>query len=153
MSEHPINSLMETAMQSIKEMVDVNTIIGDPVQTPDGFVILPISKVSFGLAAGGGEYYGDIDFAESSKGSSPLDDKFITPVKYPFAGGSGAGVCISPVAFMVVGGGKVQLMPVTNNTLPEQLVKLVPDIVTKINDIIEQNRKKKEDEDEEEDSF
>ena len=148
MANHPINGLMETAMQSIKDMVDVNTIIGDPVQTPDGFVILPISKVSFGLAAGGGEYYGDIDFAESSKGDSPLDDKLITPVKYPFAGGSGAGVCITPVAFMVVGGGNVQLLPVSNNTVVEQLVKMVPDLFNKINNIISQNKQKKEQEEE-----
>ena len=105
-----------------KDMVDVNTIIGDPVQTPDGFVILPISKVSFGLAAGGGEYYGDIDFSESTKGNSPLDDKLIT-LSYPFAGGSGAGVCITPVAFMVVGGGDVQLLPVASNTLQNSLLK------------------------------
>ena len=131
-------------MQSIKDMVDVNTIIGDPVQTPDGFVILPISKVSFGLAAGGGEYYGDIDFSESTKGNSPLDDKLITPVKYPFAGGSGAGVCITPVAFMVVGGGDVQLLPVTSNTVAEQLVKMIPDLVNRVNNLIAQNREKKE---------
>lgn len=146
MANHPINGLMETAMQSIKDMVDVNTIIGDPVQTPDGFVILPISKVSFGLAAGGGEYYGDIDFSESTKGNSPLDDKLITPVKYPFAGGSGAGVCITPVAFMVVGGGDVQLLPVTSNTVAEQLVKMIPDLVNRVNNLIAQNRKKKEQE-------
>lgn len=146
MANHPINGLMETAMQSIKDMVDVNTIIGDPVQTPDGFVILPISKVSFGLAAGGGEYYGDIDFSESKKGDSPLDDKLITPVKYPFAGGSGAGVCITPVAFMVVGGGDVHLLPVTSNTVAEQLVKMIPDLVNKVNNIIAQNREKKEQE-------
>lgn len=146
MANHPINGLMETAMQSIKDMVDVNTIIGDPVQTPDGFVILPISKVSFGLAAGGGEYYGDIDFSESTKGDSPLDDKLITPVKYPFAGGSGAGVCITPVAFMVVGGGEVQLLPVTSNTVAEQLIKMIPDLVNKVNNIIAQNREKKESE-------
>lgn len=143
MANHPINGLMETAMQSIKDMVDVNTIIGDPVQTPDGFVILPISKVSFGLAAGGGEYYGDIDFSESTKGNSPLDDKLITPVKYPFAGGSGAGVCITPVAFMVVGGGDVQLLPVTSNTVAEQLVKMIPDLVNRVNNLIAQNREKK----------
>ncbi|HHT92331.1 MAG TPA: sporulation protein YtfJ [Clostridiaceae bacterium] len=146
MANHPINGLMETAMQSIKDMVDVNTIIGDPVQTPDGFVILPISKVSFGLAAGGGEYYGDIDFSESTKGNSPLDDKLITPVKYPFAGGSGAGVCITPVAFMVVGGGDVQLLPVTSNTVAEQLVKMIPDLVNRVNNLIAQNREKKEQE-------
>jgi len=56
MSEHPIEGLMKTTMESIKEMVDVNTIVGDPVESPDGQVIIPISRVSFGFAAGGGEY-------------------------------------------------------------------------------------------------
>ena len=136
MSNHPINSLMETAMQSIKEMVDVNTIIGDAVQTPDGFVIIPVSKVSFGLAAGGGEYGGNIDFAESTPGTKPLDEKFIVPVKYPFAGGSGAGVSISPVAFIIAGAGNVQLIPINNSTVIEKLVNMIPDVINKINTMI-----------------
>lgn len=121
-------------MESIKEMVDVNTIVGDPVQTPDGYVIIPISKVSFGLAAGGGEYGGNVDFSDCK--DKHTDEKCITPVKYPFAGGSGAGVSISPVAFMVVGGGTIQLMPIESNTIIEKLVDLIPDIVNKINTIV-----------------
>ena len=121
-------------MESIKQMVDVNTIVGDPVQTPDGYVIIPISKVSFGLAAGGGEYGGNVDFSECK--DKQADEKCITPVKYPFAGGSGAGVSISPVAFMVVGGGTIQLMPIENNTVMEKLVNLIPDVMNKINSIV-----------------
>ena len=59
MSEHPIEILMETAMNSIKDMVDVNTIIGEPIETKNGMVIIPISKVSFGFAAGGSEFKGE----------------------------------------------------------------------------------------------
>ena len=55
MAEHPIQSMMKTTMESIKEMVDVNTIVGEPVETPDGTVIIPISRVTFGFAAGGGD--------------------------------------------------------------------------------------------------
>ncbi|HHY09928.1 MAG TPA: hypothetical protein GX528_05095, partial [Firmicutes bacterium] len=69
---------METAMESLKTMVDVNTILGDPVETPDGQVILPVSRVSFGFAAGGGEYAG------SAKEE-----------KHPFGGGSGAGIALA----------------------------------------------------------
>ena len=136
MSEHPINSLMDSAMQNIKEMVDVNTIVGEPVHTTDGFVIIPISKVSFGLAAGGGEYGGAIDFTDGQAGTGPLEEAVIAPVKYPFAGGSGAGVSISPVAFIIVGGGTVKLVPITNNNIMDKLVDLCPDIINKVNDYI-----------------
>lgn len=136
MSEHPINSLMDSAMQNIKEMVDVNTIVGEPVHTADGFVIIPISKVSFGLAAGGGEYGGAVDFTDGQAGTGPLSETVIAPVKYPFAGGSGAGVSISPVAFIIVGGGTVKLVPITNNNLLDKLIDLCPDIINKVSDFI-----------------
>lgn len=137
MSNHPIHALMDSAMQNIKEMVDVNTIVGDAVQAPDGSVIIPISKVSFGLAAGGGEYGGNVDITECSPGTGKnLEDKLIAPVKYPFAGGSGAGVSISPVAFIVVSAGNVQLLPITNNTVLEKLVNMVPDLLNKVNGVV-----------------
>lgn len=132
MAEHPINGLMDSAMQNIKEMVDVNTIIGDPVQSPDGTVIIPVSKVSFGLAAGGGEFCGKIDLTEGYLGSGHLQDSVIAPVKYPFAGGSGAGVSISPVAFITVSGGTIKLMPITNNDALDKLLDLCPDILNKV---------------------
>ncbi|MBQ8828392.1 MAG: GerW family sporulation protein [Clostridia bacterium] len=131
MADHPINNIMDTAMINIKEMIDVDTIIGNPVQTPDGSVIIPVSRVSFGLAAGGAEYGGAVDFAEQKAG-----DKVIAPVKYPFAGGSGAGVSISPVAFIVAGSGNIELMPIANSTAIEKLVDMIPDVVNKINKII-----------------
>lgn len=94
MAEHPIKGLMTTAMESIKEMVDVNTIVGDAVQTPDGTVIIPISRVTFGFAAGGGEYRTDI----SNKSRTDYNDEEGSEQhgKFPFAGGSGAGVSINP---------------------------------------------------------
>ena len=102
MEPHPIEELMKTAMESIKEMVDVNTIVGDAVQTVDGTVIIPVSRVSFGFAAGGGEY---------AKGDNKNQDS-----KFPFAGGSGAGVSINPVAFMVVGrNNTIKMIPASFN--------------------------------------
>jgi sporulation protein YtfJ len=112
MSEHPIQGLMQTAMESIKQMVDVNTVVGDAVQTGDGGVIIPVSRVSFGFAAGGGEYG-----TRAAAGDAP------------FGGGSGAGVSVQPVAFLVVHGDDVRLLPVDGNTALERLLDLTPDIL------------------------
>lgn len=134
MSEHPIQSLMTTAMESIKEMVDVNTIVGDAVQAPDGTVIIPISRVAFGFAAGGGEYSQPVgkksDSGEDEREGSRKSDKF------PFAGGSGAGVSINPVAFMVVGNGHIKLLPVNINSSVDKILDLVPEIWKKATDTI-----------------
>lgn len=134
MSEHPIEGLMKTAMQSIKDMVDVNTIVGDAVQAPDGTVIIPISKVSFGFAAGGGEYSGT--GAKDKKKEEDEEEEGSTSAKYPFAGGSGAGVSISPVAFMVVGQDQIKLLPVNFNTSIEKVLDLIPELVEKANEVI-----------------
>lgn len=124
---HPIEGLMETAMGSIREMVDVNTIIGEPIETGDGTVIIPVSRVGFGFAAGGS------DFAPSAKEREGN----------LFGGGSGAGVSISPVGFLVVSGDQIRLIPVSsaNNTV-ERVIDYVPVIFDKINNLI--SRRKKE---------
>ena len=117
MAEHPINGLMETAMQSIKDMVDVNTIVGEPVESKDGTVIIPISKVSFGFGAGGS------DFGQKNLATSDAN----------FGGGSGGGATIEPVAFMVVGHEEIKLMPVEKNTSPAQdIIDSVPTILDKV---------------------
>jgi sporulation protein YtfJ len=134
--QHPIEGLMTTAMESIKEMVDVNTIVGDAVQAPDGTVIIPISKVSFGFAAGGGEYSSccsidkEEDEGEEERSGSSKSSKF------PFAGGSGAGVSISPVAFMVVGQNQIKLMPVNINSSVDKVLDLIPELIEKANEAI-----------------
>ena len=89
MSEHPIESLMMTAMSSIQDMVDVNTIIGEPIEAPNNIVIIPISKVSFGFAAGGSEFN-----AETIKEYNRRDKDEEIAYKLPFGGGAGAGVPI-----------------------------------------------------------
>lgn len=139
MAEHPIEGLMTTAMQSIKDMVDVNTIVGDAVQAPDGTVIIPISRVAFGFAAGGGEY--NRCYMEES-GNEVEDDESEGKSagkkngKFPFAGGSGAGVSINPVAFMVVGQDQIKLLPVNVNTSVDKILDLVPDLINKANEAI-----------------
>ena len=114
MSEHPINGVLETTMQKIKEMVDVNTIIGDAITTPGGITLIPISKVSFGFASGG----------------SDLTKKSETDL--PFAGGAGAGVSIVPVAFMVINGNDIRLLHISENAnTVDKVIEGLPDLITK----------------------
>ena len=134
---HPINELMLTAMQSIKEMVDVNTIVGDAVTTPDGMVVIPISKVAFGFASGGGEY----DFPQECISKKNQDEE---GNGLPFAGGSGAGISISPVAFMVVGQGQIKLMSLHSNTTFDRVIDMAPEILNRINEFASNRRKKEE---------
>jgi len=130
MAEHPIEGLMKTAMESIKEMVDVNTIVGDAVKAPDGTVIIPISRVTFGFASGGGEYNKKVTNKESNSREDNGEDNHSTE-KFPFAGGSGAGVSINPVAFMVVGNGQIKLLPVNVNSSIDKLLDLIPELLNK----------------------
>lgn len=134
MSEHPIQGLMKTAMENIKEMVDVNTIIGDPVETPDGSVILPISKVGFGFAAGGSEFSNPKDQNNQSNGN---DQNSGNDNKLPFGGGSGGGVSITPIAFLLVSPTTgVKLMNVDRSThLYDRLIDLAPGLVEKIQEM------------------
>lgn len=122
MDHHPIESLMKTAMENLKEMVDVNKIVGDPVETPDGSVIIPISRVSFGFAAGGTEYE-HMDRGSERNNRSP---------GFPFGGGSGGGVLVQPVAFLVAGQGQVRLLPVDRNAVFDRLIDLAPQLVEQI---------------------
>ena len=112
--DNKLNSMMNTAMEKVREMVDTNTIVGQPITTPDGVTLIPISKVSFGFGGGGGDY-----------GKNATDG---------FGGGSAAGVKISPVAFLVVKDGSVRMMPVTvpPTSTMERVVELVPEIMDKV---------------------
>ena len=141
MSEHPIEGLMLTAMNSIRDMVDVNTIIGEPIETSNNIVIIPISKVGFGFAAGGSEFKGEtID--EYSKKEKEEEIQY----KLPFGGGSGAGVSISPVAFLVIQGNNVKLLPVSHSSALDKLLDYVPDLMEKTNAMLnkQMNNKKEE---------
>ena len=139
LGEHPIEGLMTTAMESIKDMVDVNTIVGDAVQAPDGTVIIPISKVAFGFAAGGGEYKQCEGHGEEKEDDDEVNKR--PSAKFPFAGGSGAGVSINPVAFMVVGQGQIKLLPVNVNSSVDKILDLVPELIEKANDAIKKKIK------------
>ncbi len=138
MSEHPIEGLMLTAMSSIQDMVDVNTIIGAPIETSNNVVIIPISKVSFGFAAGGSEFKGETINEYTKK-----DKEEEIQYRLPFGGGSGAGVSINPVAFLVVQEGCVKLLPVCHNSAIDKLVDYVPDLMEKANQMIQKQLKDK----------
>ena len=135
-NQHPIQGLMYTAMQSIKEMIDVNTIVGDAVETNDGTIIIPISKVGVGFAVGGSDF---APFRPEAKNDHKKPD---VP---NFGGGTGAGVSISPVAFMVVGGGQIRLIPVNPeaNTY-DKLLDFIPDAIDRVTMSVKKLRKDKE---------
>jgi len=141
MSQHPINGLMQTAMENIKEMVDVNTIVGEPVQTPDGSVILPISKVGFGFAAGGSEFQNVEDSNGGANNNKNGGDGHNASVALPFGGGSGGGVSITPIAFLVVGTQGVKIVPLDNQThLLERLIDAAPQWVDKMKSLFQKNQ-------------
>ncbi len=125
--EHPIGNMMQTTMENIKDMVDVNTVIGDPVSTADGVTVIPVSKVSFGFVAGGGEYgQEDKNKVHPPQGSDG---------KMPFAGGSGAGVSVQPVGFLVVGNGSVKMLPAQPVAIADRMVELLPQMVEDVRSI------------------
>lgn len=137
MREHPIEGLMSAAMTSIQDMVDVNTIIGDPIETSNNIVIIPISKVSFGFAAGGSEF-NEETIDEYSKKEKEEEIQY----KLPFGGGAGAGVSINPVAFLVVQGDTAKLLPVNHSSAIDRLLDYVPDLFEKVNEMINKSTNK-----------
>ena len=126
--QHPIEGLMVTAMNSIQDMIDVNTIIGEPIETSNNIVIIPISKVSFGFAAGGSEFKGETVDEYTKK-----DKEEAIQYRLPFGGGSGAGVTINPIAFLVIQPNNVKLMPVNHSSSLDKLLDYMPDLMEKAN--------------------
>ena len=137
--QHPIENLMLTAMNSIKDMVDVNTIIGEPIETSNNTIIIPISKVGFGFAAGGSEFKGETidEYTKREKEEA---------IQYRLGGGSGAGVSIAPVAFLVVQPNNVKLLPVEHCSAIDRLLDYVPDLMEKANIILNKNIQNKKEE-------
>lgn len=121
--EQPIQNLMKTTMESIKSMIDVDTVIGNPVETADGTAIIPISKVSFAFASGGGE------FGNTEKPSSTSDS---SSDNQPFAGGSGAGVSVQPVGFLIVSSGQFRILPVNHDSVLHRVIDYIPDLINTI---------------------
>lgn len=131
---HPIENLMLTAMSSIHDMIDVNTIIGEPIESIDGMTIIPISKVSFGFAAGGSEFCEEV-IDEYSKKEKEEQIKY----KLPFGGGAGAGASINAVAFLIIQNGTVKLLPIEHTSYVDRLIDYVPDLVEKVSQMFNKN--------------
>lgn len=129
MGNHPIEALMKTAMESIQQIVDVNTIVGDPVETHDGSIIIPISRVACGFAAGGSEFLPPDDGKPKQEQNNQEKGQTST---FPFGGGSGAGVSVQPIGFLVVGNGQVRLLPVDGNAIVDRVIDSLPDLMDKV---------------------
>ena len=125
MNNHPIEGLMESTLENFRDMIDVNTIVGEAIETKDGTVILPISKVTFGFASGGSEFNQKKEFEGNEK--------------LPFGGASGAGVSLRPVAFLVLKGDSVRLLSVDHENTCDRIIDSVPQIL----DIIRGSSKNK----------
>ena len=130
MEKHAIGELMEKTMSKIREMVDVNTIVGSPITTVDGITLIPVSKVSFGFAAGGSDFQ-----TKNGKDSAPD----------AFGGGSGAGVKIEPVSFLIIRDGSVRMISANaqEQNSVEKFIDAMPDIIDKVKEVLP----KKKDED------
>ena len=121
-------NMLENTIAKIREMVDVNSVIGTPITTADGVTIIPVSKVSAGFGGGGSDYV--------SKNANKQEN--------PFGGGAGGGVTVTPIAFLIVKDGSVRMLPVAApaNTTADRLVEMIPDTLDKISDFIESHSKK-----------
>lgn len=125
-NKHPVNELMCSTIEKIHEMVDTNTIVGQPINTPDGVTLIPISKVSIGFGSGGGDY-----------GKAQ---------PHSFGGGGGAGVKIDPVAFLVIKDGMTRVLPVAvpPASAVDRIVEMVPDLMDKAEAFLDKRKAEKE---------
>lgn len=131
--KNPLSELMQESMAKVREMVDTNTIVGQPIQTPDGVTLIPISKVSFGFGGGGGAFGSKKENADPNLGA-----------------GMGAGVKIDPVAFLIVKDGVTRVMPVAipAASTVDRIVEMVPGVVDQVGALIDKHQKKKEESEE-----
>ena len=128
MSDNQVNNLLGVTMDKIKQMVDVNTVIGDPVTTPDGTTVIPVSRVSYGFASGGS------DLPSTAQPSAGL-----------FAGGSGAGITISPIAFLTIHQGNVRVLQIEPYlSSVDRALEKVPDVVDKVTSLFQKEDRKEE---------
>lgn len=125
---HPLPNMMDTTMSKIREMIGANAIVGDPIQAGDGVTILPISKVTFGFAGGGSDFV--------PKGGTQREN--------PFGGGSGAGVTITPIAFLIVRGDNVRMLPISMpaDSTVDRLIEQLPDLLDKVSDYLDKRKAK-----------
>lgn len=126
--KHPVSELMRSTIEKVRELADTNTIVGQPIHTPDGVTLIPISRISFGVGSGGGDY-----------GKAPKEN---------FGGGGGAGVKIDPVAFLVIKDGATRVLPVAVPpvTTVDRIIDMAPDLMEKAEKFLEKKKAEKEQE-------
>ena len=123
--EKSANGILKTTIEKVRDLVDVSTIIGDPINLPDGLTIIPVSKVTYGFASGGSDF--------PSKNNVEL-----------FGGAGGAGITINPVAFLVVKDGEVSIKHITaNDNAVERAVTMVPEMFDKVTSFVSKNKEGK----------
>ena len=122
-------NMLDKTIEKIREMVNANTVLGDPITTPDGVTIIPVSKVTIGFAGGGSDFV----------------SKNLNNQENPFGGGAGAGVKVAPIAFLVVKEGNVRMLPIAApaNTTTDRLVEMIPDTLDKVVSFIDSKMEKK----------
>ena len=122
-------NMLENTIAKIREMVDVNSVIGSPITTADGVTIIPVSKVSVGFGGGGSDF----------------SHKNPTNAELPFGGGVGGGVKVSPIAFLIVKDGNVRMLPVASapNTTSERIVEMIPDLLDKVSALLDKKNAEK----------
>ena len=125
MEKRPIEALMSATLESLRDMIDVNTIIGEPITTQDGSTVIPLSRVSFGFVSGGGAYAAKEKPVLSSAARAGEEEP-------PFAGGSGAGVSVQPLGFLVTGRDGVRLLPAQGIQPIDRLIELIPQAVNEM---------------------
>ena len=123
-------NMLDNTIAKIREMVDVNSVIGTPITTPDGVTIIPVSKVSVGVGGGGSDFV----------------SKHPNKQENPFGGGAGGGVKVTPIAFLVVKESSVRILPIPApaNTTADRIVEQVPDVLDKLADFIDSRMEKKD---------
>lgn len=137
--KHPIEGLMASAMRGLKDMIDVNTVIGQPITTPDGMVIMPISKVALGFGVGGSEFPKNKRLADGTKGEE---------VNNLFGGGTGGGLSLTPVGFLVVGNGTIRMVSVSEeNSIYDRIFDAIPTAIDKVSELFSGSKKKGDDAD------
>ena len=124
-----LSNMIENTLTKIKDMISVNDVVGSPITTPEGVTIIPISKVSVGFGGGGSDFV--------SKNANKQEN--------PFGGGGGGGVNVTPVAFIIIKGDSIRMMPVAApaNTTADRVVELVPDVLDKISAFVDSHTEKK----------
>ena len=122
-------NMLENTIAKIREMIDVNSVVGDPITTADGVTIIPVSKVSVGFGGGGSDFV----------------SRNVNKQENPFGGGAGGGVKVTPIAFLIVKDGNVRMMPVASapNTTSERIVEMVPDLLDKVSALLDKKNAEK----------